>query len=168
MGVGAVLVEGWEGQLLHHQCKSRDGAHERNISRIIQATALPRPCRPVFEWQKVDAKTKQPYAIALKDGDLFAFAGLWKTWKDKVTGETKETYTVITTDPNEVMEPLHNRMPVVLAPNDYELWMASADPAKLPIDLLRPYPAEEMTAWKVSAAVGNVRNNEPSFTERIE
>jgi len=66
------------------------------------------------------------------------------------------------------MEPLHNRMPVVLAPNDYERWMAPADPAKLPVDLLRPYPAEEMTAWKVSAAVGNVRYNEPSLTERIE
>ena len=126
------------------------------------------PADLFYEWQKVDAKTKQPYAIALTDGSLFAFAGLWETWKDKVTGETKETYTVITTDPNEVMEPLHNRMPVVLAPNDYERWMAPADPAKLPVDLLRPYPAEEMTAWKVSAAVGNVRNNEPSLTERIE
>jgi putative SOS response-associated peptidase YedK len=126
------------------------------------------PADLFYEWQKVDAKTKQPYAIALKDGDLFAFAGLWETWKDKLTGETKETYTVITTDPNEVMEPLHNRMPVVLAPNDYERWMAPADPAKLPVDLLRPYPAEEMTAWKVSAAVGNVRNNEASLTERIE
>jgi putative SOS response-associated peptidase YedK len=126
------------------------------------------PADLFYEWQKVDAKTKQPYAIALKDGDLFAFAGLWETWKDKVTGEIKETYTVITTDPNEVMEPLHNRMPVVLAPNDYERWMAPADPAQLPVDLLRPYPAEEMTAWRVSAAVGNVRNNEPSLTERIE
>jgi putative SOS response-associated peptidase YedK len=126
------------------------------------------PADLFYEWMKVDAKTKQPYAIALTDGSLFAFAGLWETWKEKVTGETKETYTVITTDPNEVMEPLHNRMPVVLAPNDYERWMAPADPAKLPVDLLRPYPAEEMTTWKVSAAVGNVRNNEPSLTERVE
>ena len=126
------------------------------------------PADIFYEWMKVDAKTKQPYAIALTDGSPFAFAGLWETWKDKVTGETKETYTIITTDPNEVMEPLHNRMPVVLAPNDYERWMAPADPAKLPVDLLRPYPAEEMTAWKVSAAVGNVRNNEPFLTERIE
>jgi putative SOS response-associated peptidase YedK len=126
------------------------------------------PADIFYEWMKVDAKTKQPYAIALTDRSLFAFAGLWETWKDKVTGETKKTYTIITTDPNEVMEPLHNRMPVVLAPNDYERWIAPADPAKLPVDLLRPYPAEEMTAWKVSAAVGNVRNNEPSLTERIE
>jgi putative SOS response-associated peptidase YedK len=126
------------------------------------------PADLFYEWKKVDAKTKQPYAIALKDGDLFAFAGLWEAWKDKATGETKKTYTVITTDPNEMMEPLHNRMPVILALNDYERWMAPADPAQLPVDLLRPYPAEEMMAWRVSAAVGNVRNNEPSLTERIE
>jgi putative SOS response-associated peptidase YedK len=131
------------------------------------------PADLFYEWQKVDAKTKQPYAIALKDGDLFAFAGLWETWKDKMTGETKETYTIITTDPNDIMQPgkgppIHDRMPVILHPKDYERWMAPADPAQLPVDLLRPYPAEEMTAWKVSAAVGNVRNNEPSLAERIE
>jgi putative SOS response-associated peptidase YedK len=56
-----------------------------------------------YEWQKIDAKRKQPYAIALKDGAMFAFAGLWETWKDKVSGNTLETFTVITTDPNEVM-----------------------------------------------------------------
>jgi putative SOS response-associated peptidase YedK len=66
--------------------------------------------------QKVDAKTKQPYAIALKDGSLFAFAGSWETWKDKATGQALETYTILTTDPNELMEQIHNRMPVILAP----------------------------------------------------
>jgi putative SOS response-associated peptidase YedK len=131
------------------------------------------PADLFYEWMKVDAKTKQPYAIALTDGSLFAFAGLWETWKDKVTGETRETYTIITTDPNDIMQPgngppIHDRMPVILHPKDYERWMAPADPAQLPLDLLRPYPAEEMTAWKVSAAIGNVRNNEPSLTERIE
>jgi putative SOS response-associated peptidase YedK len=116
-----------------------------------------------YEWQKVDAKTKQPYAIALKDGSLFAFAGLWETWKDKATGEVKETYTIITTDPNELMEPYHDRMPVILHPNDYERWMAPGDPAQLPADLLRPYGTDEMKAWKVSSDVGNVRNNRPDL-----
>jgi putative SOS response-associated peptidase YedK len=73
------------------------------------------PADLFFEWQKVDAQTKQPFAIALKDGALFAFAGLWETWKDKATGETKETYTIITTDPNEVMTGLHDRMPTILS-----------------------------------------------------
>jgi putative SOS response-associated peptidase YedK len=120
-----------------------------------------------YEWQKVDAKAKQPYAIGLQDYSPFAFAGLWDAWKDKGTGKVLETYTVITTDPNEVMEPIHNRMPVILHPSDYQRWMAPADPAQLPVDLLRPYPAEQMTAWKVGSDVGNVRNNGPVLVRPV-
>jgi putative SOS response-associated peptidase YedK len=65
------------------------------------------------------------------------------------------------------MEPLHNRMPVILARPDYGRWLAPVDPAHLPVDLLRPYPADQMTAWKVSSAVGNVQNNEPSLIAPI-
>ena len=68
-------------------------------------------------------------------------------------GQTLETYSVITTDPNELMEPLHNRMPVILHRKDYERWLAPADPAQLPVDLLGPIPAEEMKAWPVRAWV---------------
>jgi len=126
-----------------------------------------------YEWSKIDAKTKQPYAIALKDGDLFAFAGLWETWKDKATGRRLETYTVITTDPNELMQPtngppIHNRMPVILSPRDYERWLAPGEPSHLPVDLLRPYPAEGMKAWKVGPDVGSVRNNRPELVEPLE
>jgi putative SOS response-associated peptidase YedK len=88
---------------------------------------------------------------------------LWDSWKDKETGKTLETYTVITTDPNELMGSIHTRTPVILAPKDYERWMEAGEPTHLPVDLLRPYPAEEMTAWKVSSAVGKVRNNDPSL-----
>jgi putative SOS response-associated peptidase YedK len=116
-----------------------------------------------LEWKKLDAKSKQPYAIALNDDSLFAFAGLWDTWKDKATGQTIDTYTVITTDPNELISSLsiHDRMPVILHRRDYERWLAPAEPSQLPIDLLRPFPAEQMKAWKVGSAVGNVRNNSP-------
>lgn len=120
-----------------------------------------------YEWQKIDAKTKQPYAIALKDGSLFAFAGLWETWKDKATGKSLETYTVITTDPNELTEPIHNRMPVILHRRDYERWLTPGEPVRLPVDLLRPYPDEEMKAWKVGPDVGNVRNNRPELVEPL-
>jgi putative SOS response-associated peptidase YedK len=118
-----------------------------------------------LEWKKMDAKTKQPYAIALQDDSLFAFAGLWDTWKDKATGQVINSYTVITTDPNELITRLsiHDRMPVILHRQDYERWLAPAEPSQLPIDLLRPFPAEEMKAWKVGSAVGNVRNNSPEL-----
>ena len=121
------------------------------------------PAEWFYEWAKTGPKTKQPYAIALKDHSLFAFAGLWERWKDKATGQRIETYAIVTTDPNELMEPLHDRMPVILAPKDYERWLAPTDPTHLPADLLRPFPAEKMTAWKVGSAVGNVKNDEPEL-----
>ena len=65
------------------------------------------------------------------------------------------------------MQPIHNRMPVIIPPNDYERWLAPADSAHLPVDLLRPYPAEEMKAWKVGKAVGNTRNNDASLVELL-
>lgn len=121
------------------------------------------PADGFYEWQPLDTKTKQPWAITLKDGSPFAFAGLWDTWKDKTTGQPLETYTIITTEPNELTARLHNRMPVILAPRDYERWLAPADPARLPVDLLRPFDAALMASWKVSPAVGNVRNNSPEL-----
>ena len=125
------------------------------------------PAEWFYEWQRIDAKTKQPYAIGLCDDSMFAFAGLWETWKDKSKDQVLETYTVLTTDPNELMEPIHNRMPVILAPKDYQRWLEPGEPTHLPVDLLRPYPAEEMRAWKVGSAVGNVRNDAPELIAPI-
>jgi putative SOS response-associated peptidase YedK len=121
------------------------------------------PADGFYEWQKLDAKLKQPWAIGLADGSLFAFAGLWERWKDNTTQQPLETFTILTTEANELTAPIHNRMPVILAPRDYERWLAPGDPAQLPIDLLRSRPAEEMTTWKVGTEVGNVRNNDESL-----
>ncbi len=117
------------------------------------------PADAFYEWQKLDPKNKRPYAIALRDGGPYAFAGLWERWQPK-EGEALETFTILTTDPNALMEPIHNRMPVILEPRDYTRWLDAGDPARPPIDLLRPYPAEKMRAWPVSGRVGNVRNND--------
>lgn len=100
------------------------------------------------------------------------FEGLWKASMDKATGQVLETFTIITTDPNELMKPaaepvLHDRIPVILSRRDYVRWLAPCDPAQLPIDVLRRYPAEEMTAWKVGSDVGNVRNNRPDLIAAI-
>ena len=119
------------------------------------------------KWKKLDEKAKQPYAIAMKNDSLFAFAGLWETWRDKAGEQELQTYTIVTTDANELMEQIHNEMQVIVEPKDYERWMAPTDPAHLPVDLLKPYPAEQMKAWKVSRAVGNTRNNDPSLIARM-
>lgn len=117
-----------------------------------------------YEWQKLDAKNKQPFAIALKSGEPYGLAGLWERWKPEA-GEPLETFTVLTTDPNELVVPMHNRMPVILEPKDYGRWLDTSDP-ELPLDLLRPYPAEMMQAWPAAKDVGNVRFDRPELLER--
>ena len=124
------------------------------------------PADAFYEWQRLDAKTKQPYAIALKSGEPYAMAGLWESWQPK-DGAPLETFTVLTTDPNQLMEQIHNRMPVILERKDYARWLEPGDATRPLIDLLRPYPAEKMEAWPVSERVGNVRNNEPELLQAI-
>jgi putative SOS response-associated peptidase YedK len=135
------------------------------------------PADAFYEWQKIDVKTKRPHAIALRSGGPYAFAGLWESWKpesSKPESGTQESgkprqdpplqsFTIITTDPNEVTEKLHDRMPVILEPRDYIRWLEPGDPQRPPVDLLRPYPAEQMRAWPVSDRVGNVRNDDPAL-----
>jgi putative SOS response-associated peptidase YedK len=87
---------------------------------------------------------------------------LWERWKPK-EGEPLETFTILTTDPNELAEPVHDRMPVILEPQDYARWMEPGDPKQPPIDLLRPLPAEKMRSWPVDERVGNVRNDDPDL-----
>jgi hypothetical protein len=109
-----------------------------------------------FEWQKLDAKVKQTYAIGLKNGDLFAFAGLWETWRIKANGQVLKSHTIIPTDANELVEPFHDRMPAILDPQDYERWLSPAEPTHLPVNMLMPQPAEKMKAWKVGDDAGNL------------
>jgi putative SOS response-associated peptidase YedK len=125
------------------------------------------PADAFYEWQRIDKKTRHPYAFALKSGEPYALAGLWERWQPK-EGEPLETFTVLTTDPNELMEPIHNRMPVILAAGDYPRWLDIANSAQPPVDLLRPFPAEKMVAWPVSDRVGNVRNNDPELLDELQ
>jgi putative SOS response-associated peptidase YedK len=125
------------------------------------------PANAFYEWQQIDAKTKQPFAIALKSGEPCAFAGLWESWQPS-QGPPLETFTILTTSSNEMMKPIHSRMPVILEPGDYARWLAPGDPAKPPVDLLRPFTAEKMHAWPVSSRVGNVRNNDAELIDKIQ
>lgn len=113
-----------------------------------------------YEWKKLDPKTKVPYLIRLRSGKPFAFAGLWEKW-DKGP-EPLETFTIITTENNELIEPIHNRMPVILHEKDESLWLDPElkDPEKL-IPLLKPYPSEEMELYEVSTIVNSPRNDVP-------
>jgi len=123
------------------------------------------PANGFFEWQKTGTgkKDKQPYLIRLRGGDLFAFAGLWSWWKNPA-GEEITSYTIITTEPNELLKPIHNRMPVILSPTHYEWWL---DPEADGVELLKPFSADEMEAFPVSKRVGLVKNNDPELIEPL-
>jgi putative SOS response-associated peptidase YedK len=115
------------------------------------------------EWKKLDEKSKQPYAFSMSDGAPFAFAGLWDAWKDPAQERGLQSFTIITTTPNELTATVHNRMPVILHPQDYEEWLMRVDGESPPTALLRPFPAEEMKAKEAHKDVGNVRNNHPEL-----
>ncbi len=121
-----------------------------------------------FEWQaRPGTKTKVPHLIRLKSGAPFAFAGLWETWQP-ADGSQVRSATIITTAPNELVAPIHNRMPVILPPDAYAQWL---DPAPLPPavlqQLLAPYPADEMTAWPLSTQVNDPANDRPEILQAI-
>jgi putative SOS response-associated peptidase YedK len=111
-----------------------------------------------YEWQKAEKKAvKQPYHIHLKDGRPFAFAGLWERWHGEEPA--LESCTIITTDANDAVRPLHDRMPVILDPRHYTRWLGPGDADPSAFDqMLRPYPAEEITLVPVSTYVNNARN----------
>ncbi len=122
-----------------------------------------------FEWQtRPGAKGKTPYFIRMKNGRPFAFAGLWERWLAPEGSEVR-TATIITTGPNELMVPIHNRMPVILPPHAYARWL---DPSPLPPSglqsLLVPYPAAEMEAYPVSPLVNSPDNDRPECIIAVE
>ncbi len=118
-----------------------------------------------YEWQ-VQGQTKQPMWIGLQSQRPFALAGLWEQWISS-KGEPLETCTIITTEPNDLMASIHNRMPVILAPAFYDQWLDSTfqhiEPLKA---LLRPYLSEELMAYPVSTLVNNPRHDVPQCLER--
>jgi putative SOS response-associated peptidase YedK len=113
-----------------------------------------------YEWQHQKDK-KQPFYFRLQDGQPFGFAGLWELWQSP-TGEEIASCAIVTIAANELLQPIHERMPAIIAPQDYDLWLNTQvqTPEQLQ-PLLRPYPADAMTAYPVSALVNNPKHNSP-------
>jgi putative SOS response-associated peptidase YedK len=115
-----------------------------------------------YEWQRTDSG-KQPFHIRMQDESPFAFAGLWESW-DK--GDGLRSCTIITTEANDLVGEVHNRMPVILHAEDYEMWLDLDFDEREPLtSLLKPYPAETMEAYPVSRRVNKPSNNEPGVVE---
>ena len=125
------------------------------------------PATGFYEWRPSDGG-KQPYNIRIGDGRLFAFAGLWERWRGE-DDRTVESCTIIVTNANRAVRPLHDRMPVILHPDDYGIWL---DPglrdASVLQPLLRPCPSNWITSYPVSRAVGNPANDGPECVRPVE
>jgi putative SOS response-associated peptidase YedK len=113
------------------------------------------PADGFYEWQQ-DAG-KQPYRIFVKENPIFSMAGLWERWKSP-EGEVIESFNIITTEANDFMKSIHNRMPVILKQKDEKTWLGSKDSAEI-LSLLNPYSSEDMDAFPVSKLVNSPRND---------
>ena len=124
------------------------------------------PTDGFFEWQKV-GKSKQPYRFTLKGDGVFAFAGLWDTWK-RPDGNSIETFSIVTTTPNSFIERFHDRMPVILAKGDESVWLApTVNKPEAVLPLLRPYNSAEMVATRVSTEVNSAANKSPDVATPV-
>jgi putative SOS response-associated peptidase YedK len=119
-----------------------------------------------YEWAK-KGRAKHPYYIVNRDRTPFGFAGLWDRWKSP-EGEQIESCTIVTTDANEAVAPFHDRMPVILDPANYDLWLDPAvqEPERL-LPLLKPYPAEKMEAFPVSSVVNSPAHESPDCVKPL-
>jgi putative SOS response-associated peptidase YedK len=119
------------------------------------------PADGFYEWMPT-GRGKQPMHISLKSNEIFSFAGLWETWKSPV-GDVVRSFTIITTDANEIVAPIHNRMPVILKNEDE--WLSDELFLRQHLAMLRPFPAEEMVALPVSKLLKNVGMDMPELLD---
>jgi putative SOS response-associated peptidase YedK len=123
------------------------------------------PADGFYEWKKTPIG-KQPYRFTMKDESLFFFAGLWEIWRN-TEGKDVRTVTLITTEPNEVTQFVHDRMPVILAPANRAAWLAKETPVETLKSLLVPYSADTMQAMPVSTAVNSAKYDGPELIKPL-
>jgi putative SOS response-associated peptidase YedK len=124
------------------------------------------PADGFYEWMAT-SQGKVPHRILLKNEELFSFAGLWDEWIDRTSGEVLHTYAIITTEANEMVKPIHDRMPVILSKEGEELWLDEHESQDDLLSLLKPYTADEMKAYAVSPLVNSPVNNVPEVLNSL-
>lgn len=144
--------------------RSETAAEKPSFRSAIKQRRCLVPVDGFYEWQATGKKTKQPHLIRLKDGQPFALAGLWERWTAP-DGELVESFTILTTDANAMMQPIHDRMPVILSREDYDRWLDAGTPLEEIKGLLRQFPADQMENFPVSTVVNNPRNEVPECVQ---
>lgn len=144
--------------------RSEDAASKPAFRDALKQRRCLVPADAYYEWQKMSAKARQPFAIASSEGTPMAFAGLWERWSGPA-GTQLESFTILTTMANEKLQTIHARMPVIVERSNYARWLADD---KTAAGLLRPLAAERLACWPVSERVGNVRNNDAALLDACE
>jgi len=160
--------------------RSETVRQKRSFADAYESRRCLVPCDGFYEW--VDhGDRKRPYRVAFEDGRPFALAGLWERWEEptRQTGlaefgsgvqddesSVHETFTILTTEPNDLISDLHHRMAVMLPPEDESEWLAGTPESAAA--LLEPYPDDELTAYPVSERVNSPVNDDPSLIEAVE
>jgi len=125
------------------------------------------PADGFYEWKR-EPKSKQPYCFTLTDDSPFAFAGIWDRWRGG-DGKTLETCSILTTGPNSLVSDIHDRMPVILSPDEYDLWL---DPGfknvEGIVEMMRPFSASAMKKYPVNARVNDAANDDAECGEAVE
>jgi putative SOS response-associated peptidase YedK len=125
------------------------------------------PASGFYEWGRAETG-KQPYFVRLGNGDVLAFAGLWESWIGTGDGRSVESCTIITTDANRPVGEIHNRMPAIIAPEMYDLWLAPESGRDRLLSLLRSFPDRKTVISPVGAAVNNPRNDSPACIDTVK
>lgn len=138
-----------------------------SFNRLVDKRRCLIPADGFYEWRK-DGKRKQPVWIHLKSREPFAFAGLWEVWK-KPDDKIFESFTIITCPPNDLLKPIHDRMPAILKPEDEGAWLdISAVKFNSAQEFLTPFPSELMDAHDVSPLVNSPNNDRAQCIEPIQ
>lgn len=157
--IGARLINA-RGESLTEKPSFRDAFRRRRC--LIPASGF-------YEWQRVPGKgsleVRQPYYVSLTSGETMAFAGLWESWTSP-GGEVVRSCCIVTAPANELMRPIHDRMPLILAPDDWQRWLAApADQAAL---LIRPGRDAALQLWPVARRIGRVSEDDPGLIEPLD
>lgn len=124
------------------------------------------PADGFYEWKRINKKSKVPYRFILNNQEPFAFAGLWEAYENEHK-ELVHTFTIITTEANSLVKPIHDRMPVILTRESEKIWMNSDAPEDEIMGALQPYDAMSMGQYAVSTKVNNVANDNPGLIEPV-
>lgn len=166
------LVPAWSGdaKLGYRMINARAEtvAEKQSFKTLLKKSRCLVPASGFYEWKKLAGGARTPYFIRLKGGGTFAFAGLWTVWHAGREDELR-SFTIITTSANELMSPIHDRMPVILSEKDEARWLDPelGKPENI-LPLLVPYPSCDMECWEVSPYVNSYKNRGEECIRKVE